>query len=218
MKICTYPDPMLKKQAEPVVNIDDEIQNLIDNMGKVMYEASGIGLAANQVGVPKRVIIFDINYREKGKDLNVLINPTIVLAEDKIEFEEGCLSVPDFQDKIIRKKYLKVKGVDRHGKPIDIEAEDLVAICIVLAPVDCIAVNRNDYIDRIIDKLASIRIVTSLNTVTVSILTVPSMTIVLVGVIRSDSFLEESTADLGGAVRHLRKEVVCREACEVDRT
>lgn len=130
MKICSYPDPILKKQSEPVVNIDGEIQNLIDNMGKVMYEASGIGLAANQVGVPKRIIVFDINYREKGKDLNVLINPTIVLAEDKIEFEEGCLSVPGFQDNIARKKYLKVKGVDRHGKPIDIEAEDLLAICI----------------------------------------------------------------------------------------
>ena len=130
MKICSYPDPILKKQSEPVVNIDGEIQNLIDNMGKVMYEASGIGLAANQVGAPKRVIVFDINYREKGKDLNVLINPTIVLAEDKIEFEEGCLSVPGFQDNIARKKYLKVKGVDRHGKPIDIEAEDLLAICI----------------------------------------------------------------------------------------
>ena len=130
MKICTYPDPILKKQAEPVVNIDDKIQNLIDNMGKAMYGASGIGLAANQIGVPKRVIIFDINYREKGKDLNVLINPTIVLAEDKIEFEEGCLSIPDFQEKITRKKYLKAKGVNRHGKPIDIEAEDLTAICI----------------------------------------------------------------------------------------
>ena len=130
MKICSHPDPILKKQSEPVVNIDGEIQNLIDNMGKVMYEASGIGLAANQVGVPKRIIVFDINYREKGKDLNVLINPTIVLAEDKIEFEEGCLSVPGFQDNIARKKYLKVKGVDRHGKPIDIEAEDLLAICI----------------------------------------------------------------------------------------
>jgi peptide deformylase len=130
MKIYTYPDPILKKQAEPVVTIDDEIQNLVDNMGKVMYEAPGIGLAANQVGVAKRVIVFDIDYREKGRDLNVLINPSIVLAEDKTEFEEGCLSVPDFQDKITRKKYIKVKGVDRHGKPIDIEAEDLLAICI----------------------------------------------------------------------------------------
>ena len=130
MEIATYPDPILMKKAEPVVNIDGNIQNLIDNMSKLMYQASGIGLAANQVGIGKRVIIFDINYKEKGKDLTVLINPTIVLAEDKVVFEEGCLSIPDFQDKITRKKYLKVKGMDRNGKSIDIEAEDLTAICI----------------------------------------------------------------------------------------
>jgi len=130
MEIVTYPDPILKKKAGPVDNIDGNIHNLIDNMSKLMYRASGIGLAANQVGVAKRVIIFDINYKEKGKDLTVLINPTIVLAEDRVVFEEGCLSIPDFQDKITRKKYLKVKGVDRNGKPIDIEAEDLTAICI----------------------------------------------------------------------------------------
>lgn len=130
MEIIIYPDPILKKKAEPVVNIDGDIQNLIDNMSKLMYQASGIGLAANQVGVAKRVIIFDINYKEKGKDLTVFINPTIVLAEDKVVSEEGCLSVPDFQGKITRKKHLQVQGVDRYGKPIDIEAEDLTAICI----------------------------------------------------------------------------------------
>jgi peptide deformylase len=130
MKIITYPDPILKKKADPIINIDGKAQDLIDNMSKLMYQVSGIGLAANQIGVAKRVIIFDINYKEKGKDLTVLINPTIVLAEDKVVFEEGCLSVPDFQGKITRKKHLQVQGVDRHGKPINIEAEDLTAICI----------------------------------------------------------------------------------------
>jgi len=130
MEIATYPDPVLKKKSELVENIDGDIQNLIDNMSKLMYQASGIGLAANQVGVEKRVIIFDINYKEKGKDLTVLINPKIIFAEEKIEFEEGCLSVPDFQGNIPRKKYIQVQGLDRDGKPIDIEAEDLTAICI----------------------------------------------------------------------------------------
>jgi len=130
IEIVTYPDPVLKKRAELVENIDGDIQDLIDNMSKLMYQSSGIGLAANQVGVKKRVIIFDINYKEKGKDLTVLINPKIILAEDKIEFEEGCLSVPDFQGKITRKKSVQVQGVDRNGKSIDIEAEDLTAICI----------------------------------------------------------------------------------------
>jgi peptide deformylase len=130
MKICTYPDPILMREAEPVLNIDQDIQDLIDDMSTVMYEASGIGLAANQIGVPKRVIVFDVTYREKGRNLNILINPTIVLAEDTVEFEEGCLSVPDFLEKITRRKYLKVEGLDRHGKPTDIEAQDLLAICL----------------------------------------------------------------------------------------
>jgi peptide deformylase len=130
MEIVTYPDAVLKKKAEAVANIDGSVQDLIHNMSELMYQASGIGLAANQVGVAKQVIIFDLDYREKGHNLQVLINPTIVLAEEKIEFEEGCLSVPDFQAKTTRKKYLKVKGVNRNGKPVDIEAEDLLAICI----------------------------------------------------------------------------------------
>lgn len=130
MEIVKYPDPILMKKAKPVANIDGNIQNLIDNMSTLMYQASGIGLAANQVGVEKRVITFDINYKEKGKDLTVLINPTIIFTEDKIEFEEGCLSVPDFQGNITRKKYIQVQGLDRDGKPINIEAEDLTAICI----------------------------------------------------------------------------------------
>jgi len=130
MNIRTYPDPILKKMAQSVVNIDGDIQGLIDDMSKLMYQASGIGLAANQAGVAKRVIIFDMNYKEKGENLTVLINPTIVLAEDKVVFEEGCLSVPDFLGEITRERYLKVQGLDRHGKPIDIDAEDLMAICI----------------------------------------------------------------------------------------
>jgi peptide deformylase len=130
MDIVTYPDPVLKRKAELVENIDGDVQRLIDNMSTLMYQSSGIGLAANQVGIEKRIIIFDIDYKEKGKDLTVLINPEILFAEDKIEFEEGCLSVPDFQGKITRKKYIQVKGLDRDGKPVNIETENLTAICI----------------------------------------------------------------------------------------
>jgi peptide deformylase len=130
MEIVTYPDPVLKRKALTVENIDGDIQSLIDNMSTLMYQSSGIGLAANQVGVEKRIIIFDIDYKEKGKNLTVLLNPEIIVAEDKIEFEEGCLSVPDFQGKINRKKYVQVQGLDRDGKPLNIEAEDLTAICI----------------------------------------------------------------------------------------
>ena len=130
MDICVYPDPVLKEIAEPVKDIDSEIQGIIDSMVNGMYNNSGIGLAANQVGIPKRIIVFDINYREKTKDLTVLINPVIVSGEDKIIYEEGCLSVPDFQGKITRKKYIKVQGLNRDGNLIDIDAEDITAICI----------------------------------------------------------------------------------------
>jgi peptide deformylase len=130
MEIVTYPDPVLKRKALQVENIDGDIQSIIDNMSTLMYQSSGIGLAANQVGVEKRIIIFDIDYKEKGKNLTVLINPEIIVAEDKIEFEEGCLSVPDFQGKINRKRLVQVQGLDRDGTSITIETEDLTAICI----------------------------------------------------------------------------------------
>jgi peptide deformylase len=130
MDIVAYPDPILREKAEPVHSIDQDIQDLIEIMGELMYGASGIGLAANQAGVAKQVFVFDLDYREKGRNLNVLINPTIILAEDTIDFEEGCLSVPDFLAKTSRRRYIKVTGLDRNGKPIDIEAEGLLAVCI----------------------------------------------------------------------------------------
>ncbi|MBN1227377.1 MAG: peptide deformylase [Deltaproteobacteria bacterium] len=130
MDIVVYPDSVLKEIAEPVENIDSEIQGIIDRMADLMYGNSGIGLAANQVGIPKRIIIFDINYRENQRDLNVLINPVILSGEDKIVYEEGCLSVPYFNGKINRKKYIKVQGLNRDGNLVDIDAEDLTAICI----------------------------------------------------------------------------------------
>jgi len=130
MDIVAYPDPILKEEAEPIRNIDQDIQDLIGIMGELMYSASGIGLAANQVGIAKRMFVYDLDYREKGRNLNVVINPTIVLAEDRIDFEEGCLSVPDFLAKTARSKHVKAKGLDQNGNPIDIEAEGLLAVCI----------------------------------------------------------------------------------------
>ena len=130
MKIYTYPDPILKKYAEPIKDIDDEVQALADKMIEVMYDAPGIGLAANQVGVPKRIIVFELRPREEGRKPSVLINPEIILSEGEITSEEACLSVLDFSAEVTRKARVKVRGVDRHGKPLDIEAEDLFAICL----------------------------------------------------------------------------------------
>ena len=130
MKIFTYPEPVLKKIAEPVKNIDEELQEIIDQMLETMYAAPGIGLAANQVGVLKRVIVFDGSPREEGANPQILINPEIVAAEGSIKWDEACLSVPDFTAEVSRNANIQVKGLDRNGKPLELEAKNLLAVCL----------------------------------------------------------------------------------------
>ncbi len=130
MRIYTYPESVLREQAERVENIDEDIQTLIEGMAETMYAAPGIGLAANQVGVPKQVVVYDVTPKEEGKNLCVLINPEIVMAEGSIKFEEACLSVVDFSAEVDRNAQVKVRGVDREGSPVDIEAEGLLAVCL----------------------------------------------------------------------------------------
>lgn len=129
VKIYTYPDPVLHKKAKPIENIDGDLQCLIDNMAETMYAAPGIGLAANQVGLLKQLIVYDVNH-DKERNPSVLINPEIVMAEGEIIYEEACLSVIDYSAEVSRSARIKVRGVDRHGNPVDIEAEDLLAICL----------------------------------------------------------------------------------------
>jgi len=130
IRIHTYPDPVLRRKAEPVENIDGDLQRLIDQMAETMYSAPGVGLAANQVGELRRILVYDLTPKESGRNLSVLINPEIVFAEDDIVHEEACLSVIDFSAEVTRKTKLKVKGVDRDGKPVDLEVENLTAICL----------------------------------------------------------------------------------------
>jgi len=131
LKIYTYPDPVLKTLAEPIDNINEDIRNLVDNMIKIMYSTpTGIGLAANQVGELKRLIVFDLNPREEGRNPAALINPNIVIREGEIVREEACLSLIDFSAPITRNAQVKVQGVDRNGNPMDIEAEGLKAVCL----------------------------------------------------------------------------------------
>lgn len=150
MKIHTYPDPVLRAHAESVENIDVKIQDLVDNMIETMYKAPGIGLAANQVGELKRVVVFDFHPTEAGRDPGILINPEIVLSEGEVTHEEACLSVVDFSAEITRKGQVKVRGIDRHGKPVDIEADGLLAICLQ---------HEIDHLDGIlfIDHLSSLK-------------------------------------------------------------
>ena len=130
MKILTYPDPVLKTSASPVNDIDGDLQKIIDRMIETMYIAPGIGLAANQVGLLKRVIIFDGSPREDGRNPMVLINPEITHREDEIKWEEACLSVVDYTAEVTRNARVTVQGVDRHGKPMKMDAEELLAVCL----------------------------------------------------------------------------------------
>ncbi|MCP4669273.1 MAG: peptide deformylase [Deltaproteobacteria bacterium] len=130
VKIHTYPDPVLKAHAEEVDNIDEEIQRLADNLIHTMYAAPGIGLAANQVGCLKRVIAFDRFPDKDGQAPCILINPEIILAQGEITRDEACLSVIDYSADVTRSAQVKVRGVDRNGKPLDIEAEGLIAVCL----------------------------------------------------------------------------------------
>jgi peptide deformylase len=130
LKIYTFPESVLRKKAEPIENIDSRLQAFIDRMGETMYAAPGIGLAANQVGELKRVLVYDVNPLGDGRNLSVLINPEIIHGEGEIVHDEACLSVIDFSAEVTRYSMVKVRGYDRHEKPVDIEAEGLLAICL----------------------------------------------------------------------------------------
>lgn len=126
LEIRKYPDEVLKKKASEITDIDGNIQKLIDDMIETMYKSNGIGLAAPQVGVSKRLIIVDISPREENNSLIVMINPQIVSTEGELLSEEGCLSLPGFITRLKRNEKIFVKGVDRKGKEIEIETNGLL--------------------------------------------------------------------------------------------
>ena len=128
LEIQRYPEPVLKEKARPVEKINDGIQCLIEDMADTMYEAPGIGLAANQVGSLHRVIVFDITPKEDGRNLNVIINPEIIASEGSLVHQEACLSVVDYSSDVRRHACVTVAGLDREGNPVQIEAKDLLAV------------------------------------------------------------------------------------------
>jgi peptide deformylase len=130
MEIITYPAPVLKAPAESVKKVTNELQTLIDRMAATMYAAPGIGLAANQVGVAKRVITYDLCPGTEDQELSVLINPEIVSGAGEFVYEEACLSVLDYSADVTRMQRICVRGLDRNGTPVEIEAEDLMAVCL----------------------------------------------------------------------------------------
>ncbi len=126
--ILHYPDPRLRRRAEPVTEINDEIRRLIADMAETMYAAPGIGLAAVQIAEPKRVVVIDIS--ETRDRLQVFINPQIIESQGEQTFEEGCLSVPGIFEEVTRAARVKVRALDRDGHPFELEAEGLLATCI----------------------------------------------------------------------------------------
>ncbi|MBL8310113.1 MAG: peptide deformylase [Burkholderiales bacterium] len=128
LPILEYPDARLKRIAAPVTEFTPALRKLVDDMAETMYEAPGIGLAATQVDVHKRVIVIDIT-KDKS-DLKVFVNPEIVEADGEIVGEEGCLSVPEYYDNVRRAAHIKVRAQNAEGTPFELEATELLAVCI----------------------------------------------------------------------------------------
>ena len=128
LNILHFPDPRLRKRAVPVDTVDDATRDFIDAMLETMYAAPGIGLAANQVNVQKRLIVIDIS--EHRDQLLTLINPEIVNSEGAQECEEGCLSVPGVYEKVIRAEKVRVRALGLDGNAFEFEATGLLAVCI----------------------------------------------------------------------------------------
>ncbi len=127
LEIKKYPDKILTERTSVVKEITSEVQKLIDDMIETMYAAPGVGLAANQVGVPKQVLIIDVSSKEERVPLITLINPEIISLEGEANFEEGCLSLPGYTTMLKRAEIVRVKGLDRNGKSVEIEGKGLMS-------------------------------------------------------------------------------------------
>jgi peptide deformylase len=129
LTILRYPDPRLHKVAKPVTAFDERLKKLVADMAETMYDAPGIGLAATQIDVHEQVIVIDTS--ETHDDLQVFVNPEIVWAsEERQVYDEGCLSVPGVYDGVERPAQVKVRALDMNGKPFELEADGLLAVCI----------------------------------------------------------------------------------------
>ncbi len=128
LQILAYPDPRLRKVATPVTAFTPEIERLIRDMAETMYAAPGVGLAATQVDVHKRIVVIDVS--EARDELRVFVNPEIVAAEGEAECEEGCLSVPGYYDRVRRAARVRVRALDARGQPFDLDADGMLAVCL----------------------------------------------------------------------------------------
>ncbi|MWN31912.1 MULTISPECIES: peptide deformylase [unclassified Gilliamella] len=128
LPVLRFPDERLRKVAKPVTEFTPELQTIIDNMIETMYDENGIGLAATQIDVHEQIIVIDVS--EDKSQVYVIINPEVISQEGETGIEEGCLSVPDCRGFVPRAEKIKIKALDRHGNPYEIDADEILAICI----------------------------------------------------------------------------------------
>ncbi|MDA4846282.1 peptide deformylase [Hoeflea poritis] len=129
--LVLLPDPVLRAKSEPIEDVGEDVQTLADDMLETMYDAPGIGLAAIQVGIPRRLLVVDCSKEDEEKNPIVVINPEIVASSDeRSTYEEGCLSIPDYYAEVERPAQVTVEYVDREGKKQRIEADGLLATCL----------------------------------------------------------------------------------------
>jgi peptide deformylase len=127
LPIRKYGDDVLRKPAEPVTEFDESLQKLINDMVETMYAAPGVGLAANQVGISKRLMLIDLSVGKRPGELHVIINPEIIETQGEITDEEGCLSIPDFVEVVTRPERVKLRYIDRNGEEREMWGEGLMA-------------------------------------------------------------------------------------------
>jgi len=131
LPIIVAPDPRLKKKCAPVERVDDDLRRLMDEMLETMYEAPGIGLAAPQVGVLKRVIVVDVTREDEERKPHLMANPELTWVSDEdASYEEGCLSLPEHYAEVVRPAAIKVRYLDREGEIRELEADGVLATCI----------------------------------------------------------------------------------------
>ncbi|MEI1247185.1 peptide deformylase [Rhizobium aouanii] len=129
--LIILPDPVLRQLSKPIERVDSDLQRLADDMLETMYDAPGIGLAAIQIGVPRRMLVIDIAREGEEKQPQVFINPEIIKSSDERSvYEEGCLSIPDYYAEVERPAVVSVKYLDRNGKEQTVEADGLLATCL----------------------------------------------------------------------------------------
>src|ERR1700723_4482269 len=126
-EIVKYPDPVLERPSEPVTEFDEELRKLVDDMFESMYAAKGIGLAAPQIGIPKRLTVIDLSFQKNPEEKIVLINPEIIFREGKQYEEEGCLSFPEIREKVSRAAKVRIRAQDERGKWFEMDGEELLS-------------------------------------------------------------------------------------------